>query len=118
MGLGQVCADGYKAHYWVIQFNTASLWFLVQGQLTGVLALVAIIAIAMIAIGIFNGFNYQNNYKTQDSQKKNDQRGHVEAQSTLAVSPGSLQISSHLHVSCLRQIEKNKKDERVNAMFK
>ena len=55
------------------------------------------------------GSHAQKNKKTKDNQKRNDQRSPVEDQSPLAVSPGSLQVSDHLHVSCLQQREKKER---------
>ena len=62
-----------------------------------------------IAVVVLKAILLKDNHKTKDNQNNNDQRGHVEAQSPLAVSPGSLQVSDHLHVSCLRQREKTER---------
>jgi hypothetical protein len=62
-----------------------------------------------IAVVVLKAILLKDNHKTKDNQNNKDQRGHVEAQSPLAVSPGSLQVSSHLHVPCLRQREKKRK---------
>ena len=59
-------------------------------------------------------YNAKPNDKTKGNENNADERGHVEAQSPLAVSLGPLQVSNHLHVSCLRQGEQK---ERLTSEF-
>ena len=79
-----------------------------------VIVIVMILIVILLITGQLRRHNAKPNDKTKGNENNADERGHVEAQSPLAVSLGPLQVSNHLHVSCLRQGEQK---ERLTSEF-